>query len=76
MKLKEIAIVKTGLILSRKMSANYEKSCKYHQLTLKAVDNSGLIDINNLNCYYAREELSSNYITQKYVRNVTSENIF
>ncbi len=65
MKLKEIAIVKTGLILSRKMSADYEKSYKYRQLTLKAVDNSGLIDINNLNCYYAREKLSSNYITQK-----------
>lgn len=65
MKLKEIATVKTGLILSRKMSADYEKSCKYYQITLKAVDNSGMIDMNNLNCYYACEELSSNYITQK-----------
>lgn len=65
MKLKEIATVKTGLILSRKMSSDYEESFKYYQLTLKSADNSGIINMNDLNYYYAAEKLSSNYITQK-----------
>lgn len=65
MKLKEIALIKTGLILSRKMSSDHEKGFEYYQLTLKSAGSSGIININDLNHYYAAEKLSSAYITQK-----------
>lgn len=64
MKLNEVALVKTGLVLSRKESKASDKCFEYRQLNLKAVTDSGYINISDTLPYYAAEKLNSNYITQ------------
>lgn len=65
MKLKDIAMVKTGLVLARKasepMNAIYHK---YMQLNLKCIQLDGTIDKSQLDTFESGEELSSNYLTQ------------
>lgn len=64
MKLNEIAVVRTGLVLSRKEAKDTSEKYEYHQLNLKAVSENGIIKTNELIPYYASEELSENYLTQ------------
>lgn len=64
MNLNEIALVKTGLVLSRKQAKITEKTYEYRQLNLKAVMDDGTINTDETIPYYASEELSPNYLTQ------------
>lgn len=64
MDLNTIALVRTGLVLSRKEAKTYDNSYEYQQLNLKAVANDGTININEAIPYYASEELTPNYLTQ------------
>lgn len=64
-KLSDLAIVKTGLVLSRKIAegktnATYE----YPQLNLKSINEDGSIHRNELECFKSAEELTGNYLTQ------------
>lgn len=64
MNLNEIALVKTGLVLSRKEARSANNIYEYRQLNLKAVIDNGTIDIEETIPFYASEELSPNYLTQ------------
>ena len=64
MKLKKLAVVKTGLVLSRKEAKTADNSFEYRQLNLKAVDDSGNINISETIPFCASEKLSANYLTQ------------
>ena len=63
MKLKEIAIVKTGLVLSRKESKDPLRQVEYRQLNLKAITDSATINMYDTIPFYASEKLPSNYLT-------------
>lgn len=63
MKLNEIAVVKTGLVLSRKEAKESTDGYEYRQLNLKAVCDNGSIISDALITFYASEELSENYLT-------------
>lgn len=63
MKLNEIAVVKTGLVLSRKEAKDSSEKYEYRHINLKAVSDNGTINSDELLNYYAIEELSDNYLT-------------
>ncbi len=66
MKLKEIANIRTGLVLSRKKAASYaEVKMPYRQITLKA-----FIDSTSLNHEYFDEFLSEKEISDTYLSQV------
>ena len=64
MELTKLAVVKTGLVLSRKEAKTTDKSWEYRQLNLKAVNDDGTINTDETIPFYASEELSPNYLTQ------------
>jgi restriction endonuclease S subunit len=64
MKLKNIATVKTGLVLSRKKANHYDDEVTYQQLTLKSFDNSTFTSQNSLEYFSANSEINSKYLTQ------------
>ena len=63
MKLNKIAVVKTGLVLSRKGSRIADGNYKYQQLNLKSIDENGIIDLNETIPFYTSEPLNDNYLT-------------
>ena len=63
MKLNRIALVRTGLVLSRKGSRIENDNFEYRQLNLKSIDENGKIDLNETIPFYASEVLSDNYLT-------------
>lgn len=65
MKLKDIARIKTGLVLSRKKAALYETRISYKQLTLKSFSDSTIINPQTLDDFSSTEEIKSDYITQE-----------
>lgn len=66
MKLKEIASVRSGLVLSRKQCDNTEDSIyKYKQLNLRSIISTGYIDLSELDDYSASEKLKWEYLTHK-----------
>lgn len=64
MKLEEIALLRTGVVLNRKKSAEKtEFKCKL--LTLSSMSDEGLINKNNLEDFYSTEELNRSYFTEE-----------
>jgi Restriction endonuclease S subunits len=64
MKLRSIALVRTGLVLSRKEARSSDSTYEYRQLNLKSVDDTGTINIDDTVPYCTSEELPPNYLTQ------------
>ena len=65
MNLGEIADIRSGLVLSRKQArADSPQAIRYHQLSLRAVKAKGEIDPAELEPYFAKEPLSTDYLTQ------------
>lgn len=66
MKLKEVAVLGTGLVLNRKEAGfNDTDTFKYKQLTLKSVNNNGSINPEYLDIFLSKEPLKDKYLTQK-----------
>lgn len=63
MKLGEIAIIRSGLVLSRKQ-AQEESEFQYLALNLRSIHPDGYIVLHELDQYTAVEKLSADYITQ------------
>ena len=65
MKIRDIAEVKTGLVLARK-AADFDDAAalKYKQLNLKCIREQGEIDIAAMDVYFSTEELGDNYLTR------------
>ena len=64
MKLKSIALVRTGLVLSRKEAKRSDSTYEYRQINLKSVDDTGTIIKDETVPFYTSEELPPNYLTQ------------
>ncbi len=64
MKLKDCCIIKTGLVLSRKISDNELDAYKYRQMTLKSVQSDGSVICDEFNDFYSDEIIKENYIAQ------------
>ncbi len=66
MKLKDIAYIGTGLVLNRKKANKDDEIVKkYKIITLKSINNDGFIEKDLMEEFESKEELSSNYISQK-----------
>ncbi|MDD2445951.1 MAG: restriction endonuclease subunit S [Clostridia bacterium] len=65
MKFKDIADIKSGLVLSRKRADIKDKIVRYKQLTLKSIDVLGSIDFNLCEDFFSKEKLSKDYLTHK-----------
>lgn len=65
MKLSDIATIKSGLVLSRKVADSYNtETYKYNQLNLKCINENGTISTDQLDNYESKEKLDANYLTQ------------
>lgn len=64
MKLGNLIHLRTGLVLNRKQVTTQEDRIEYTQLTLKCIMPIGLIDRNELEIFYAKEQLKQEYFTQ------------
>ena len=62
-KLSEVAIVRSGLVLSRKQAKDITPY-KYLLLNLKCIDDKGYINIQQADVFHAKEILSQEYITK------------
>lgn len=66
MKLEKLATIRIGLPLSRKKGDIHDDSFfSYKVVTLKSFSSTGLLNINELDEFIAKEELSQNYITEQ-----------
>jgi restriction endonuclease S subunit len=63
-KLKEIANIRTGLVLSRKKATKIDKKIEYKMLSLKSVKTEN-IDFENLEFFESNEILKNDYLTKK-----------
>lgn len=64
-KLGNISLITTGLVLSRKQAMNDNDVVKdYQMLTLKSFEQDGWININELEMFRSNEELDEKYLTQ------------
>jgi restriction endonuclease S subunit len=65
MKLRDLATLRTGLVLNRKKaSLNDDNKIKYKQLNLKSITIDGAIDKNSLEEFIAKERLKQEYLSQ------------
>lgn len=64
MRLDNIALLRSGLVLSRKQSKE-RTVYRYRLINLRSINSGGYIDIDLLETYYATEKLNRYYITQK-----------
>lgn len=65
MKLKELATVKTGLVVARKQAKEpYDKAVQYRQLNLRAIHTDGYIENTYVEDFFAKEILRAEYLTQ------------
>lgn len=64
MRLGNIATVRSGLVLSRKLSREPTKY-RYPLLNLRSIDPGGYIDVDLLDVFDAVEQLAAEYLTQK-----------
>lgn len=62
MKLGDIATVRSGLVLARK-KAKENEGIYYPLLNLRSINSGGYIDIEELDVYYASENLPPEYLT-------------
>lgn len=66
MKLRDIAEVRTGLVLARKAAGLDDATAlKYKQLNLKCIREHGEIDIAAMDVFFSTEELGYNYLTHQ-----------
>lgn len=66
MKLRDIAEVRTGLVLARKAAGLDDATAlKYKQLNLKCIREHGEIDIAAMDVFFSTEELGHNYLTHQ-----------
>ena len=66
LKIKDIAIAKSGMVLSRKRVGGFEKPAeRYKVLTLKSISKHGKINHEDLEEYHSSEKLSEGYITKE-----------
>ncbi|WP_233880293.1 restriction endonuclease subunit S [Virgibacillus halodenitrificans] len=66
MQLREIAIVKTGLVLSRKKAEfDHETMATYKLITLRNITNDGTIDSTTYEEFKSNDVLDSHYFTQE-----------
>lgn len=65
MKLSDLAVVRTGLVLARKQ-AKIENDIvqKYKQLNLRSINEKGYIDMDLVETFCANERLRAEYLTQ------------
>lgn len=65
MKLKDIAEIKTGLVLSRKRAEiEFEVKSKYKLITLKNIEDDGIFNSNPFEVFESNEELDDQYFTK------------
>ncbi len=62
MRLKDICSIRTGLVLSRKISDDEVNSYKYKQITLKSVQTDGCINTDEFNDFFSDELIKDNYL--------------
>ena len=66
MKLKEIADIRTGLVLSRKKAAlSDDMKIKYRQVTLKSVSNSTSLILDCIDDFISSEEIDNTYMSRE-----------
>lgn len=66
MQLGEIAQIKTGLVLSRKKAEiEYDVKAKYKLLSLRNVNDDGLIDNDSFDDFASNDELDDHYFTME-----------
>ena len=66
MKLKQLADIRTGLVLSRKKGDTHDDMYyTYKVVTLKAFNESGSLTYENLDTFVSNEKLSNTYLTKK-----------
>jgi restriction endonuclease S subunit len=65
LKLKDISSIRSGLLLSRKKSDDRSNANKYPLITLKSVDDSGVLNKELLDEFYTLEEISNEYLTSE-----------
>jgi hypothetical protein len=63
--LRNLANIRTGVVLSRKEATPLEYAAEYRALNLKVVSEEGLIDEDMLETYYATERLKSECLTRE-----------
>jgi len=64
MKLKEVAEVRSGLVLSRKEARLEEAKARYKSLTVKSLTEDGFIDTEEFVDFNSKEKLEQSYLTQ------------
>lgn len=66
MQLREVAVVKTGLVLSRKKAAfEHETKATYKLITLRNITDDGTIDLTSLEEFKSNDVLDNHYFTQE-----------
>lgn len=63
MRLGEVAVIRSGLVLARKAAQN-SNGITYYALNLRSINDEGYIDLDKVDRYDAIEELNPEYITQ------------
>ena len=64
MKLRDLAIVRSGLVLSRKQSKE-QTNYQYPLLNLRCIQPEGTVNLNEADIYMATEPLKEEYLSQK-----------
>lgn len=64
MKLNELASIRSGLVLSRKMTTKESSSYQYRLLNLRSIRADGTIDLQQIDTYNATEALRTEYLSQ------------
>lgn len=63
MRLGEVAVIRSGLVLARKAAQN-TNSITYYALNLRSINDEGYIDLDKVDRYEASEELNPEYISK------------
>lgn len=64
-KMSEIAVIQSGLVLSRKAAKETAKGYEYKRLTLRSVTENNLLDPSSFETYYACEPLDNQFLTKE-----------
>jgi restriction endonuclease S subunit len=62
-RLGDIAVVRSGLVLSRKLARGVSDN-QYPLLNLRSINPDGYIDLKQMDVFYASEQLSAEYLSQ------------
>ncbi len=64
-KLSDVAILQSGLVLSRKEARAGDDAIEYKRLNLRSVEAGGKINLSTLEAYYSRSEIPPAQLTKK-----------